>query len=457
VKIILINPPLQEEFPSDSCSLPLGLIAIASMVKNMKVKIIDAPPKGLMIEHIVDEVISEKPDLVGITSMTPTYSQALKVARMIKHKSDIKICAGGSHSTLMTEDVLNTGVFDYVVRGEGEETFLELCINLNRKEDISKIKGISFVKGGKIIHNEQRELIKDLDKIPFPSYKLLPFKDYQSKAPLGLVRKMNWFSYCSSRGCPHNCLFCSTSRLWGRGWRGLSPDRMVKDMKKLIDMYGLRSIFFVDDNFTFKRDRIIEFCKKIQSEKIKFEWSCNCRVDQVDEELLRSMKSAGCWRIGFGIESGTQKVLDWYGKGITLDQARKSIKLCKKTGISQACYFIMGSPIENEEDIIATIDFAKELNPDVAGFSYLTPYPATRLYDESIENNWFLDDKIDFNNFNQNKPTIKCGVTPERLVELNKMAFRSFYLRPSFVLKKLFENIRKPKQLIRGVKTILNR
>jgi radical SAM superfamily enzyme YgiQ (UPF0313 family) len=230
---------------------------------------------------------------------------------------------------------------------------------------------------------------------------------------------------------------------------------MAKDVKRLVETYGLKSVFFVDDNFTINRKRILEFCQKIKSEGLKFEWSCNCRVDQVDEELLRVMKGAGCWRIGFGVESGTQKVLDWFGKGITLDQARKSIKLCKKIGISQVCYFIIGSPIEDEKDMRATIDFAKELNPDVAGFSLLTPYPATRLYDESIENKWFIDNTIDFKKFNQNKPMIKCKVSPERLLQLNKMAYRSFYLRPSYIMSQLIKNITKPKQLVRGLKTIL--
>jgi radical SAM superfamily enzyme YgiQ (UPF0313 family) len=457
MKIILINPPLQEDFPSDSCSPPLGLIAVASVVKHLKVKIIDAPPKRLSVREIVDEVIKEKPDLVGITSMTPTYSGALKVAKTIKNESKVKICIGGAHSTLMTDDVLRSGVFDFVVRGEGEDTFKEVCEALNKKRTIIKIKGISFIKKGKIIHNEGRKSIRNLDRLPFPSYELLPFKEYQSKAPLSLINKEPWFSYCSSRSCPFDCRFCSTSQLWGKAWRGMPAERMANDVEELLRRYSLNSIFFVDDNFTFKRERIIEFCNKVKEKNLKFIWTCNCRVDQVDEELLRIMKNAGCWRIGFGIEAGTQKVLDWHGKGIKLDQAREAIKLCKKVGITQACYFIMGAPIEGEEEIRATIDFAKELSPDVVGFSYLTPYPATQLYDESIKNNWVIDGEIDFDKLNQNKPMLKCGVTPERLVELNKLAFRSFYLRPSYMLKQFIKNIKKPKQLYRGVKTIFSR
>jgi len=456
IKIVLINPPLQEDFPSDSCSPPLGLIAIATKVReNMEVKLIDAPPKELSVEQIVTEVIEEKPDLVGITSMTSIFPQALKVAKLIKEKVDIKICCGGAHATLMTEDVLRSGVFDFVVRGEGDETFLELCKALQNNSDMTGVKGVSFVDNGKIIHNEGREYIRDLDKLSFPSYELLPFENYQSKAPLGFVRKMSWISYSSSRSCPFNCRFCSTSKLWGKIWRGLSADRMVKDVKRLVETYGLETIFFVDDNFTYKRDRIIEFCRKIRTEGVKFEWSCNCRVDQVDEELLTAMKGAGCWRIGFGIESGTQKVLDWFGKKITLDQSRNAIKLCKKVGITQVCYFIIGAPIEDEGDIKATIKFAQELNPDVVGFSYLTPFVGTELYDECIEKNWSFEDLTDFGKFNQQKPIIKCGVSPERLIELRKKAYRGFYFRPSYMIKQMIQNIMNPKQLLRGVRNII--
>ncbi len=451
MRIILVNPPASERFPSTSKVPPLGLAYIASCLRNngfKEVAIVDAA-----IEKNINKIMSFSPDIAGFTAMTPNYPEAVNLAKEIKNKKpNIKLVIGGSHATFLPEDALS--VFDFVVRGEGEQTMVELCRKIEAgKNDFETIDGISWKKNGKIIHNKDREFIKNLDKLPMPAYDLLNIEIYQDKTPPSNIRKGRWVSYSSSRGCPFGCRYCSVTNFWGRIWRGHSAERIVNDIEALIKKYNLESIFFVDDNFTFKRERIMEMCRLIKQKNLKFEWSCSCRVDQVDEELLREMKKAGCWRIGFGVEAGTQKIIDWYGKKITIEKAVEAVKLCRKVGISPFCFFIIGAPVETEDDIKETISAAKKINPDIIGVSFLTPFPGSKLYDYVLENNLLLTK--DFREFAEDKPVMKCIIPKEKIKELNSEAYKQFYFRPNYILSQISYIAKNPKLALRGFKTIL--
>jgi radical SAM superfamily enzyme YgiQ (UPF0313 family) len=385
--------------------------------------------------------------------MTPTYPQALEIAKLIKKQEDIPICIGGPHATFLPEDVLSEGVFDFVVRGEGELTLLELCKTLQNNGKLKSIAGLSFTRNKKIIHVQSRELIQNLDLLPRPAYHLLPFDKYQQRAPASFIRRLPWLTMVTSRGCPFACKFCSATTFWGRVWRSHSIQRILEDIMYLLNCYNLRSIFFSDDNFTFSKKRVVEFCDEIRKNRLEFEWSCNCRVDQVDLKLLDKMHNSGCWRIGFGIEAGTQDTLDWYGKRITLEQAKNAIKNCKRVGISPACYFILGAPIETKEMIEKTIKFAIELDPDVVGFSYLVPFPGSELYD-SIDKSMILTKK--WERYAQNIPIIKPTFPIECLQELSKNAYQKFYFRPKYMFRQFMSISKNPKIAWSGFKTILN-
>lgn len=353
------------------------------------------------------------------------------------------VVIGGVHPTFMPEQALQDG-FDFAFKGEGEQTFLQFCQDYSESRDRNKV-----------ILRPQSGPIKNLDELPFPAYHLLPFKKYQKFMPPSVSRRKPWVAYCSSRGCPFGCIFCSVTNFWGKVWRGHSPKRVADDIERLISEYKVRSVNFVDDNFTFNRGRILELCKIIKERGLRFEWSCSCRVDQVDGELLKEMKSAGCWRIGFGVESGDPEVLKWYGKGITVEKARTAFRLCKETGISVFGFFIMGAPPETEESLKMTLDLALELDPDVMGLGFLTPFPGSRLWCYVQENSLLLEKNLD--NFDEVYPVIKTGIPPERLIEYSRKMYHDFYYRPSYILRQVRRNLRDPRMLAHGVKTIVNR
>lgn len=480
MKVLLVNPPASERFPSTSRMQPLGLAYIAGILEKngFSVNILDASVGELNIEQAVEKIIKSGADVVGFTAMTPNYPQTEKIAKLLKQKKpSLVVVIGGSHATFLPEQALESG-FDFVMRGEGEQTFLELCNELNGQKDFRKISGLSFrhaqnsanaqnakhfgmpenskfsVHNEKTIHNPDRGFLKNLDELPFPAYHLLDIDAYQNKAPPSNVRSGRWLCYSSSRGCPYNCFYCSVSPFWGKVWRGHSSERIANDLERLKKSYSLKSIFFVDDNFTFRRERIIELCRLMKEKNLNLEWSCSCRVDQVDEELLREMRSAGCWRIGFGVEAGTQKVIDWYGKKITIEKAVQAVKLCRKAGISPFCFFIIGAPIETASDIKETISATKKINPDIVGISFLTPFPGSKLYDYVLENGLLLTK--DFYEFSEDVPVIKGNITPEKLKELSMQAYREFYFRPSYILKQVGAIAKNPKLALRGFKTILS-
>lgn len=456
MKILLVNPPASERFPSASRVPPLGLTYIAAALEKngFSARILDASVEELAAEEAAERILNSNADIVGFTAMTPNYPQAEKIARILKEKNrGLPLAIGGSHATFLPEQALESG-FDFVVRGEGEQTFLELCKKIEKKENgFESINGLSWKKDGKIIHNPDREFLKNLDELPFPAYHLLDVEAYQNKAPPSNIRKGGWISYSSSRGCPFGCFYCSVTNFWGKIWRGHSAERIANDLEKLKKSYNLKSVFFVDDNFTFRRERIMGLCRLMKEKKLNLEWSCSCRVDQVDEELLRDMRSAGCWRIGFGVEAGTQKVIDWYGKKITIEKAVQAVRLCRKVGISPFCFFIIGAPIETEDDVRETISAAKKINPDIVGISFLTPFPGSKLYDYVLENGMLLTK--DFYEFSEDVPVINGNLTPEKLKELSVQAYREFYFRPSYMLKQAVAAIKNPKLALRGFKTIL--
>lgn len=253
LKICLISPPKLKYFPGESTIPPVGLACLAGVLEKngIEVKIIDAAVEKLSAEDVIKKVFDWEPEIIGITASTPAYPAALETMKGIKKMlPETKVILGGSHGTFKPEDALKDG-FDIVIRGEGEFTLLELC--RNGFSNLKEIRGLSFREEERIFHNENREFIKNIDELPFPSYHLLPFDLYQKMTPPSNVRKGPWMSYYSSRGCPFGCIFCSVTTFWGRMWRGHSAERMIDDIEKLIKTYRLRTIYFLDDNFTFNK------------------------------------------------------------------------------------------------------------------------------------------------------------------------------------------------------------
>ena len=319
--------------------------------------------------EIRDKIASFAPDFIGITMMTANYAAArniASIARTIDH--NIKIVVGGTHPTLDPEGTLAVEYFDYVIRGEGEFTFLELV----RGQDERQIKGLSFKKNGNQIHNEARPFIPELDVLPFP----------ERNSFLGDTDGMQFGSLITGRGCPFACAYCASPRLWHRRARFRSVPNVLAELEELKANYSSSLIHFADDTFTLNKARAKEICRQLIDRRLGIEWVCDTRVDCLDEELVALMKEAGCIRLKIGVESGSDRILKEMCKGITTQMVRQAVKLIRKHNLPITAYFMTGFPGETNEDLRQTIDFARELEIDYYSLSVIAPYYGTEVWNE---------------------------------------------------------------------------
>lgn len=448
MKILLINPPDLNSLPSCMPKIleesmdflpPLGLMYIAGYLKKYttyEIGIIDCQVEGIDYEDLKKKIIEENPDIVGITAMTFTLLDVLKTAKITKENlPETKVVLGGPHINVYPQETMKIDYIDFLVLGEGEGPFLDLLRNIHQTDKLYKIEGIVFRDGDKIINTGSRNLIHDLDIIPFPARTLLPYKKYFSV----ISSKFPVTTMFTSRGCPYKCLFCDRPHL-GKIFRARSAQNVVDEMKECQNL-GIKEIFIYDDTFAVDRQRVIDICNKIIEQGIKISWDVRTRVDTVDEEVLSYMKKAGCQRIHYGIEAGTQKILNVLRKGITIEQAEKAFKLTKKVGITTLGYFMFGSPKETREDIMQTIKFIKKLNPDFVHISITTPFPATDLYRQGLESGILPKNfwrEFALNPTSNFKPYAwEENLSQEELYEFVKRAYRAFYFRPTYILKRL--------------------
>jgi len=431
MKVCLISPPYNSAVKSvvGVSSPPLGLAYIASMLRqNHEVKIIDSNILNYTLEDVEKELQSFNPDIVGITSVTPSIYEAYKVAETAKKvNEDCTVVLGGPHATFMPKRTMEECKYiDVIVKGEGEETTKELIENIEKGASLNEVKGITFREENEIIDSEPRPFIKNIDEIPFPSRDLLPMHLYQ-------VNGVKYTTMLTSRGCPFKCSFCSSSRLFGGYWRGRSPENVLEEMKIVYEKYRIRNIEFMDDTFTLNQERAEEICDGIIKEGWDISWGASSRVDTLSKKLVEKMKKAGCWILFLGIESGSQKILDTIGKRITLEQVKKAVKILKDAEIQVLGSFIIGFLQDTTETIKETIKFAKSLNLDYAEFSILTPYPGTPIFDYAKKNNMLLTE--DWSKYTAVEPIVKIAGASEREVKaLFQKAYITFYLRPKIVM-----------------------
>jgi radical SAM superfamily enzyme YgiQ (UPF0313 family) len=422
----LISPPYESDVKSivGVSSPPIGLAYLASVLRDgHDVKILDANVLGLRPDDIGRELRKFYPDVVGITSVTPSIYHAYQVAKIAKSvREDCKVIVGGPHVTFLPDQTLKECKFiDVIVRGEGEETTKELIEALERGK-WKRVRGITFRRGDRIVSNEPRPLIKDIDEIPIPSWDLLPMDRYRFCG-------QRYATMLTSRGCPFRCSFCVSSRLFGGFWRGRSPESVIEEIRLLNDKFGIRNIEFVDDTFTLNQKRAERICDEIVREGLDISWGASSRVDTLSRRLVEKMRRAGCWILFLGIESGCQKILDAIGKRITIEQVRRAVGTIKKAGIQVLGSFIIGFLQDTIETINETIKFAKTLNLDYAEFSILTPYPGTPIYEHAKKNNLLLTE--DWSKYTGLEPIIKIeGLSSSKLKSLLQRAYLTFYLTP---------------------------
>lgn len=435
VKIALVNPPLLPGMFKHHPLVPLGLAYLASVLEKAgyEVKVFDCPPLGLSHEGLIKMLADFSPDFVGVTCMTMMYPSAIKVATMTKEcLPDTIIGVGGPHVTFYDEETLKECPFiDLVVRGEGEQTMLDIaaCIKENRK--LSKVDGITLRNNDKIIKTSDRMLIQNLDALPYPAYHLFPMDRYR-------IYGKKIMPIITSRGCPFQCSFCVTSRMVGRRFRARSPENVVSELEWLVREHDADAICFYDDTLTLDKNRIVKICKMIKERGIDVSWDCQTRVDQISFEILREMVAAGCELVSFGVESGSNKILGKIGKGTTVEQNKRAIALAKKAGLLVAVSVIIGYPGETVETVNETLKFLWETRPDDAYICFATPYPGTELRRMIEALGWEISK--DWSMYDTLTPVFENpGIQGEYMIQLRENFYNKFYSLP-YILSHFFKN-----------------
>ncbi|HAM39400.1 MAG TPA: B12-binding domain-containing radical SAM protein [Elusimicrobia bacterium] len=454
MKILLINPPwmtkggIWENIAS--CMPPFGLAGLAAYLeeKKIEVEILDSNATGLNYNNI-KEILGSKavPDYIGITASTPMIYSAIDVSKIAKSVfPSAKTVLGGVHPSVMTDEVLKEESIDFVIRGEGEETLNELISG----KEIAKISGLSYKIGNKIIHNQSRPVVQDMDTLPIPAYHLLPIKKYFPAK--GSYKRLPAMGMMTSRGCPGRCTFCMGNYL-GDKIRVRSAEKIFEEILLLHNKYGIKEISFYDDTFTTRKENVKKLCEKIISEKLDISWSCFARVDFVDEDLLKIMKLAGCHQIMYGVESGDEEILKNIHKKISFEKVEKIVKITKKLGIEVRAAFMFGNPGETIETMQKTIDYAIKLKPDVVIFNITTPYPGTEMFKWAKEKGILITEN--WNEYDLSKPIMNLPtVKPEDVIKYYNKAYKDFYIRPGYLLNRVLK-IRNLSDVIDGVSALL--
>lgn len=376
MKIALAAPtyPLKE-----APSPPLGLcyVAAACEAAGAEAKIFDYIVRKYSFEKLKAEMQEFMPDVLGATSVTMSFLPAVTIIQDAKRiNPEIITFMGGPHVSFDVKNTLEQyPELDLIVIGEGEETLKELIPVIKDRNEWKNIRGIAFMENGEVFFTGSRPLIENLDTLPLPARHLLPLSRYQALGfPVSII---------TSRGCPNKCIFCLGRKMVGFKVRHRSPELVADEIEEIMS-YGFEMINIADDLFTASKERVKEFCKVITERNLKFAWCIFSRVNTIDEELLEIMKAAGCIAVSFGIESGSQEMLKRVRKGITLDQARKAVEACKKTGMRSHASFMVGLPGESLETLEETRKFQQELGIEY-GYHFLCPFPGTTVREELCE------------------------------------------------------------------------
>lgn len=439
---------------------PLGTLYVASALINAghEVRFYN----GAFIPHqkILDDVREFSPGFIGLYSTTFGWPKAQKTAQDIKSLNPSSfVCVGGPYPTAVQEQCLNPSdeSIDAVVYGEAEQTLIELVSALEHRYSLHEIPGIVFKRNKEVIKNEPRQLIEDLDSLPFPARQLLGDEMEQYVPPPATYKRKPVAVIITSRGCNRRCIFCSQfdkDRKSGtRGVRYRSIENVLDEIELCLKQ-GYKEIKFIDDTFASDYNRAMQLSRAIKARGLDFSWFASACANQVDKPLLKAMKDAGCWALLIGAESGVQKNLNTLRKGIKLEHVQAAVKAAKEVGIKVSTPFIIGIPGESYEDALKTIDFAVQLNPDFANFHALTPFPGTPLYN-NIEKYGSISEHLEDYTY-QGAAFVPYTMSRRQIQELRQMAFRKFYGRPSFLVKKALQvrNINDFKAALRGVSSL---
>jgi anaerobic magnesium-protoporphyrin IX monomethyl ester cyclase len=446
MKILLINPPLTREEAAGKLGgitnllppLGIGFIAAVLEKEGFPVKIIDCPPLNLTHSDLQAIIKAEGPQLIGFTDTVLSHHSAVAAARNAREASPRSlIVIGGPFSTALPEETMLGGPFDVAVLGEGEYSFLEIARQMrDASRDFSGISGLMYRKDGELVFTGPRPYISDLDSLPFPAIHLFPPLSLYHPMP-GNVKRIPYVQMMTSRGCPYQCTFCDR-KVFGQLFRARSPVNVVDEIETLMQRFGVKEVKFNDDTFNIDPQRVTDICERMLKKNIRVPWTCRVRVHNLSRGLLKTMKRAGCWQIGFGIESADPRMLKEIKKSISPEEGREAARLAKECGINVKVSFMLGLPGETRETIKKTISFAKTIPADVVNFHIFIPYPGSELFKTISESGKLLHKNYQHYcqlNLPENMrlPFVPEGLTDDEIRRSSREAHRSFYLRPAYI------------------------
>lgn len=394
---------------------------------------LDCMVEGLSLEQTLQRIREMKPDLVVIHTSTPSIEIDLNTAKRIKETFGLKIALIDCHATYFHKELILEPYVDFVVRGEFEITLAHLAQTIRDRGSMHDVLGVTWKEpDGEIVVNPDRPLINDLDSLPYPARDLVDQSKYREE----LCHYKPYFHLWGSRGCPYHCIFCLWPRtLWKGKVRLRKVSKIVDEIVYLQKNYGAREIFLYDDTLNLTIQRVMDICNELINRNVRIHWVCQFRPDKHNSpELFKLMKKSGCRLVVFGVESGSQYLLDHsINKELTLNEARNAIKWCKEAGITAHADFVVGVPGERKETIRQTYEFIKEAQPDEIQISVAAPYPGTRWY-ELIK-----DQPHDWKDFDANCGASFCeGLTAEDLRNAIHRMYLDYYFTPSKILKRIF-------------------
>lgn len=456
MKVYLINPPPSKGVPmvrEGRCMQrkgawttvwpPVTLATMAAMLlrQAIEVKLNDCTVDSTDFTALKKNIAEFKPDLLVINTATASIDSDLMCARLAKETdAQIKTLAFGLHVTVLAEEVfLQEPSLDYVIRGEPEFCLLEVVKALEHSLSLEAIKGLSYRDKISIRHNVDRGFDDDLNTLPFPDWQFINTRNYLlplSNEPFLLVT--------TSKGCPHSCIFCPAKPFYGSRLRLREPKIIVDEMQYVKGRFGVSNFLIWSESFTEQRSHVVELCEEIIGRQLGVSWVANSRVDKVDPSLLALMKRAGCWMIGYGVESASQAVLDASAKNIKVVQIEQAVQWAKQAGLQVTAHVIFGLPGETLKTGEHTIQWLKKLPVDFAQIYCAVPWPSTPLYRIAKEKNWIVTDNWEL--FEQNYSVLDIkSIAPKQVEYLRRKAMREFYLYPGRFFKLLGKIIREGK------------
>jgi radical SAM superfamily enzyme YgiQ (UPF0313 family) len=442
--VLMINPPWVSKDENiwngvKSAMPPLGLLSVAAYAEQagFQVQVMDVHIEKFSAATVRARIVAARPRVIGLSVMTATANAAHQIARIAKEAvPDVVVVMGGVHPEAVPAETLCNAAVDAVVRGDGERPFLEIC----QGHPLSEVAGVSWRDGHTVVHNPGAPVERDLDSLPMPAYHLVPMGKYYPA--IGAYQRLPAINMVMTRGCPGRCAFCNSANTT---LRTRSAEQVFAEIELLHARYGIRELQFYDDTFTIHKQNVLRFCELMSASKLPITWAAFVRADCFNDKMAKAMKAAGCHQILIGVESADEEVLRLLGKPIHKKRNAQTIALAKKYNIDARVSFIFGNRGETVQSMRRTLDYALELDPEIAMFNICTPYPGTQLFRWAKDNGYLNSEEwsdYELSTFLMDLPTLST----EDLLKSYRHAYRRFYLRPSAVRRRL-SRIRQPSHI----------